>query len=186
MISIRNCTKGVVSLLTVLFFTISGASAESTVSKDLSLSTLVCPGTQGVTATPGITSIPREVTYSGGFVVGPCVGLDTNEIVWGYGESPGKQVASCDLTPDFTGFGGKIYWSNGTTSVYDTHLSLRETLLGGNTLLTQYATITSGSFVGANMVKTFTLLTLDLNNCSKPKGFTSSAGPVTITITGLL
>jgi hypothetical protein len=141
---------------------------------------LSCGGTGSNTYHPGVTNTPKTVTVHSEAHYQPCTG--TSGITSGHYELSATGTVSClggGFAITFT-----ITWNTGQTSTITTVgiLVLRP---ANETVVLYHGTVTAGTFTGATVLQTATILNTTPERCFTPEGVTGSTGPAVITITQL-
>jgi hypothetical protein len=141
---------------------------------------LSCGGTGSNTYQPGVTNTPTPITVHSEANYQPCTG--TSDITSGHYELTATGTVSClggGFSITFT-----VTWNTGQTSTITAVGIL--VLRPANEIVVLYqGTVTAGTFVGATVLQTATLVNVTPAQCFTPAGVTGTSGPAAIAITQL-
>jgi hypothetical protein len=171
--TIRTLSVGAAAALTSALAVVAVAPSASA-----EVSLAQCAGSQRSTFDPAVTNTPTLV-FAHAQASYTCV-LPLLESVTR--SQSGTGTLSCESLLEPLPGADTLHWGNGGTSDYTYTTSL--TAVNGITVATNTGTITSGRYVGATVVETMTLGSLDLGACSGD-GIAAADYVNTLTITGL-
>lgn len=162
-----RCVSGVAAVAACGLVLASPAASAST-------ELLSCGGTGSNTYQPGVTNTPRTITVHSEADYQPCAG--TSGITSGHYQLAASGTVSC------LGGGFTITWNTGQTSTI-TAVGI-PVLRPANEIVVLYqGTLTAGTFAGATVLQTATLLNLTPEQCFTSEGVTGTSGPAAIVIT---
>lgn len=169
----RIVVSGVAALVACGLVLVPPAASAST-------ELLSCGGTGSNTYQPGVTNTPRTITVHSEANYQPCTG--TSGITSGHYELTATGTASCiggGFSITFT-----ITWNTGQTSTVTAVGIL--VLRPANEIVVLYqGTVTAGTFIGATVLQTATLVNVTPAQCFTTEGVTGTSGPAVIAITQL-
>jgi hypothetical protein len=170
----RRLVAGVATVLVACGLVLAAPAASA------STELLSCGGTGSNTYEPGVTNTPRTITVHSEAHYQPCTG--TSDITSGHYELTATGTASCiggGFSITFT-----ITWDTGETSSVTAVGIL--VLRPANEIVVLYqGTVTAGTFMGATVRQTATLLNTTPEQCFTASGVTGTSGPAAIAITQL-
>lgn len=141
---------------------------------DPSEATMTCTGSLDVDYSPGLKTTSQNVALTASGTLNPCISLLGSDFASGTVTASGSGMLGCLAGGNSTGT-GTIDWAGPQTSTFSytgtvalRPLAVTELILDGE--------ITGGTFDGANLTITLTLLTLDLLACTTSTGLTSTSG----------
>jgi hypothetical protein len=115
---------------------------------------VVCFGTQNVALSPGMLLLtPRDVMFTVNDNYSPCVSASRPRVTSAQSHRSwlGKGVA-CMVAPRTASLSKELTWNNGQTSTFT--FNQIATSVGGNSVITEFGSITAGMFAGATAVET--------------------------------
>lgn len=162
----------------------AAASTPAPAAAPASTAVVQCAGTEAITYTPGLTTVPQQVRLSAQGTLGPCATTAGPDFSDGRIAFSGAGQLSCTVGGSSSGTAA-ITWTGGERSAftYQGAVSLRP---DGVTVLVLTGTVTSGSFAGEHVVNTITLASTDLTACLSSRGLTATSGPITLNVNPLI
>jgi hypothetical protein len=133
---------------------------------------VVCSGTQNVALSPGMLMFtPRDVTFTVDDIYGPCVSAGRPRVTSARSHRSwlGRGVA-CVVVPRAASLSKELTWNNGQTSTFA--FNQIATSVGGNSVITEFGSITAGQFAGSTAVETVSGPANSLD-CLSSRGLTS-------------
>jgi hypothetical protein len=174
------------SRLRVLLLAIAAAALAAVAAPGAQATTLfTCGGSTVARYSPALTNTPQTVTFSGSWVLGPCLNvLNPLELRTGSATSAPHAVsgASCDNLDNGSSGTKTIRWSTGTTTTY-TYNQTASSVAGVGRVIVQQGTVTSGDFNGDAILLEEVLASGQFTACGST-GIDSADGAVEITVTG--
>lgn len=158
-------------------FSLAGLPAHAAPAADLA-----CAGARTTTYSPGITTTPRETTYTINGALTSCESPSDPTLISGTYSSTGKAILSCSLSSGSSVSYETYKFNNGESSTAR-YVSNVVTKPAGQTVVTSIGTVESGKFKGDMATRTATVVTQESTQCLSRDGVTSTTGPVTLTFT---
>ena len=115
---------------------------------------VVCFGTQNVALSPGMLLLtPRDVMFTVNDIYSPCVSASRPRVTSARSHRSwlGRGVA-CMVVPRTASLSKELTWNNGQTSTF--RFNQIATSVGGNSVITEFGSITAGLFAGSTAVET--------------------------------
>ncbi|TDT39958.1 hypothetical protein EV562_103329 [Streptomyces sp. BK208] len=137
---------------------------------------LTCLGAVTQSYDPGLLLTPRTVTFTARVTYSTCVG---GTVSTGTQTVTASIVNSCLLNDPFSSNVGLVEWNTGQTSELTT--SNVKVISGGQIVVTDTGTVTSGLYAGKKVVQVTTIATPNVLDCVG-SGVTSASGVVSLTI----
>ena len=133
---------------------------------------VVCSGTQSVALSPGMLLLtPRDVMFTVNDNYAPCVSSGRPRVTSARSQRSwlGRGVA-CMVAPRAASLSKELTWSNGQKSTFT--FNQIATSVGGNSVITEFGSITAGLFAGSTAVETVSGPANSLD-CLSNRGLTS-------------